>query len=59
MRVRGRRHTGTARLLPDDDPLARPRAPPRFDSAAVRAFGAGPLTVRVDPDDRGEHVRAR
>lgn len=51
VRVRGRRHTGTARLLPDDDPLARLRTLPRFDSAAVRAFGAGLLTVRVDLED--------
>ncbi|GAA2247507.1 MULTISPECIES: nitroreductase/quinone reductase family protein [Streptomyces] len=51
VRVRGRWHTGTARLLPDDDPLARLRTLPRFNSAAVRAFGAGLLTVRVDLDD--------
>ncbi|MET7293195.1 nitroreductase family deazaflavin-dependent oxidoreductase [Streptomyces griseoloalbus] len=50
VRIRGRWHTGTARLLPDDDPLARLRALPRFNSAAVRAFGAGLLTVRVDLD---------
>ncbi|MFD8520407.1 nitroreductase/quinone reductase family protein [Streptomyces capillispiralis] len=50
VRVRGRWHTGTARLLPDDDPLARLRALPRLNSAAVRAFGAGLLTVRVDLD---------
>lgn len=51
VRVRGRWHTGTARLLPDDDPVARLRTLPRFNSAAVRAFGAGLLTVRVDLDD--------
>ncbi|MGC0376661.1 nitroreductase/quinone reductase family protein [Streptomyces sp. SAI-229] len=51
MRVRGRWHTGTAHLLPDDDPVARLRTLPRFNSAAVRAFGAGLLTVRVDLDD--------
>ncbi|KAF3465977.1 nitroreductase/quinone reductase family protein [Streptomyces sp. Tu 3180] len=50
VRIRGRRHTGTARLLPDDDPVARLRALPRLDSTAVRALGAGLLTVRVDLD---------
>lgn len=51
VRVRGRWHTGTAHLLPDDDPVARLRTLPRFNSAAVRTFGAGLLTVRVDLDD--------
>src|SRR5687768_8466409 len=50
VRIRGRRHTGTAHLLPDDDPVARPRTLPRLNSAAVRAFGAGLLRVRVDLD---------
>lgn len=51
VRIRGRWHTGTAVLLPDDDPVARLRTLPRLNSAAVRAFGAGLLTVRVDLDD--------
>ncbi|CAM5443157.1 nitroreductase [Streptomyces pilosus] len=51
VRVRGRWHTGTAVLLPDDDPVARLRTLPRLNSAAVRALGAGLLTVRVDLDD--------
>ncbi|MFH8452539.1 nitroreductase/quinone reductase family protein [Streptomyces fungicidicus] len=51
VRLRGRWHTGTAHLLPDDDPVARLRTLPRFNSAAVRALGAGLLTVRVDLDD--------
>lgn len=50
VRIRGRWHSGTARLLPDDDPVARLRLLPRFNSAAVRTFGAGLLTVRVDLD---------
>lgn len=50
VRIRGRWHTGTAHLLPDDDPVARLRLLPRFNSAGVRAFGAGLLTVRVDLD---------
>ncbi|MFC7990531.1 nitroreductase/quinone reductase family protein [Streptomyces pilosus] len=51
VRVRGRWHTGTAVLLPDDDPVARLRTLPRLNSAAVRALGAGLLAVRVDLDD--------
>lgn len=50
VRLRGRWHTGTAHLLPDDDPIARLRGLPRLNSAGVRAMGAGLLTVRVDLD---------
>ena len=50
VRLRGRWHTGTARLLPDDDPIARLRGLPRMNSTAVRAMGSGLLTVRVDLD---------
>ncbi|MFE9774029.1 nitroreductase/quinone reductase family protein [Streptomyces sp. NPDC005931] len=53
VRIRGRWHTGTARLLPGDDPVARLRTLPRLNSAAVRAVGAGLLTVRVDLDRTG------
>jgi deazaflavin-dependent oxidoreductase (nitroreductase family) len=43
--------TGTARLLPDDDPLERQRRlPNRINSAAVRLAGSDLLTVRVDLD---------
>ena len=43
--------TGTARVLPDDDPLERQRRMPnRVNSAAVRAMGSELLTVRVDLD---------
>ncbi|GAB2754333.1 nitroreductase/quinone reductase family protein [Streptomyces bullii] len=51
VRIRGRWHTGTAHLLPDDDPVARLRSLPRLNSAGVRAFGTNLLTVRVDLDD--------
>ncbi|MHB9756679.1 nitroreductase/quinone reductase family protein [Streptomyces sp. BYX5S] len=51
VRLRGRWHTGTAHLLPEDDPRARLKALPRLNSAAVRGFGVGLLTVRVDLDD--------
>ncbi|WP_367322444.1 nitroreductase/quinone reductase family protein [Streptomyces sp. HUAS ZL42] len=50
VRIRGRWHTGTAHLLRDDDPIARLRSLPRFNSAAVRVLGTGLLTVRVDLD---------
>ncbi|WP_324783322.1 nitroreductase/quinone reductase family protein [Streptomyces sp. H51] len=50
VRIRGRWHTGTAHLLPDDDTAARLRALPRLNSAVVRGVGAGQLTVRVDLD---------
>ncbi|WP_053847398.1 nitroreductase/quinone reductase family protein [Streptomyces sp. NRRL B-24085] len=50
VRIRRRWHTGTAHLLPDDDIAVRLRGLPRLNSAAVRAIGAGQLTVRVDLD---------
>ncbi|MFE9450733.1 nitroreductase/quinone reductase family protein [Streptomyces sp. NPDC006739] len=50
VRLRGRWHTGTAHLLPDDDPTARLRTLRSLNSVAVRAIGAGLLTVRVDLD---------
>jgi deazaflavin-dependent oxidoreductase (nitroreductase family) len=51
VRLGGRWHTGTAHLLPDDDPIARLRGLPRYNSAAVRALGTQLLTVRVDLTD--------
>jgi deazaflavin-dependent oxidoreductase (nitroreductase family) len=50
VRILGRWHTGTAQLLPDDDPRARLKTLPRMNSTAVRAFGNALLTVRVDLD---------
>jgi deazaflavin-dependent oxidoreductase (nitroreductase family) len=50
VRIRGRWHTGTAHLLPDDDPVARLRGLPSLNSVGVRAMGAALLTVRVDLD---------
>ncbi|WP_406158305.1 nitroreductase/quinone reductase family protein [Streptomyces canus] len=50
VRIRGRWHAGTAHLMPDDDTAVRLRTLPRMNSAAVRAIGAGQLTVRVDLD---------
>lgn len=48
VRIRGRWHQGTAHLMPDDDTAVRLRSLPLMNSAAVRAIGAGQLTVRVD-----------
>lgn len=50
VRLGGRWHTGTAVLLPGDDPRARLRQLPRYNSTAVRAFGTDLLTIRVDLD---------
>lgn len=50
LRLRGRWLTGTAHLLPDDDPRARLRSLPRVNSAAVRAMGSNLLTIRIDLD---------
>ena len=52
----GRRwHTGTALVMPDDDPRARQRAMPAANAAVVRLTGTDLLTVRVDldPETRG------
>ncbi|HEX7323226.1 MAG TPA: nitroreductase/quinone reductase family protein [Mycobacterium sp.] len=48
VRLRGRWHTGTAHLLPDDDARARLASLPRFNSTLVQALGTDLLTVRVD-----------
>jgi deazaflavin-dependent oxidoreductase (nitroreductase family) len=50
VRLRGRWRTGTAHLMPDDDPHARLRDLPQFNSFGVRTFGNNLLTVRVDLD---------
>jgi deazaflavin-dependent oxidoreductase (nitroreductase family) len=50
VRLRGRWRTGTAHLIPDDDPHARLRKLPQFNSFGVRTFGTNLLTVRVDLD---------
>lgn len=50
VRLNGTWHTGTAHPLPEDDPRARLKSLPRYNSAAVRALGNNLLTVRVDLD---------
>ncbi|WP_433599426.1 nitroreductase/quinone reductase family protein [Nocardia sp. CA-135953] len=51
LRVHGHWHTGTAHLLPDDDPRARLQSLPKANSAGVRLLGTDLLTVRIDLDD--------
>jgi deazaflavin-dependent oxidoreductase (nitroreductase family) len=51
VRLRGRWHKGVAHLVPDDDPHARLRELPQFNSFAVRTFGTNLLTIRVDFTD--------
>jgi hypothetical protein len=48
VRLKGRWHTGTAHLLPDDDARARLKTLPRLNSTAVRVVGSGLLTLRID-----------
>ena len=50
VRLRGKWHSGTAHLVPDDDSQARLRELPQFNSFGVRTFGTNLLTVRVDFD---------
>lgn len=50
VRLRGRWLSGTAHLVPDDDPHARLRELPQFNSFGVRTFGTNLLTLRVDLD---------
>lgn len=50
LQILGRWHTGTAHLLPDDDPRRRLRELPRFNSWNVRMLGTDLVTIRVDLD---------
>jgi deazaflavin-dependent oxidoreductase (nitroreductase family) len=54
----GRRwRTGTAHIMPNDDPRARRRAMPGVNAAVVRLMGTDLLTVRVDLDrESGEPI---
>ncbi|MFE9324561.1 nitroreductase/quinone reductase family protein [Nocardia sp. NPDC052278] len=51
LRLHGHWHTGTAHLLPDDDPRARLQSLPKANSTGVRLLGTDLLTVRIDLDD--------
>jgi deazaflavin-dependent oxidoreductase (nitroreductase family) len=50
VRIRGRWRSGTAHLLPDDDPIERLKQLPGGNSALVRMMGSDLLTIRVDLD---------
>jgi deazaflavin-dependent oxidoreductase (nitroreductase family) len=50
VRIGGRWRTGTAHLMPDDDPARRLGNLPRLNSAVVRLVGSDLLTIRVDLD---------
>jgi hypothetical protein len=56
VRVRGRWRSGTAYLMPDDDPRERQRLlsrrfTARLNAMAVRGWGTDLLTLRIDLDD--------
>ncbi|MCV7240466.1 nitroreductase/quinone reductase family protein [Mycolicibacterium celeriflavum] len=51
VRLNGKWHKGVAHLVPDDDPQARLRSLPQFNSFGVRTFGTNLMTVRVDLED--------
>lgn len=50
VRIGGQWRSGTAHLLPGDDPLRRLGDLPRLNSAVVRLMGSDLLTIRVDLD---------
>lgn len=50
VRLRGTWRSGTAHLVPDDDPHARLRDQSQLNAFGVRTFGTNLLTVRVDLD---------
>jgi deazaflavin-dependent oxidoreductase (nitroreductase family) len=51
VKARGAWRTGTAVVLPDDDPVARSRTLPfQWDAAIGRMMASAPLTIRIDLD---------
>ena len=51
VKARGAWRTGTAMVLPDDDPVARSRTLPfQWDAAIGRMMASAPLTIRIDLD---------
>ena len=48
--VNGRWRSGTARTLPDDDPLERQRSLSALNARVVRLMGTDLMTVRIDLD---------
>jgi deazaflavin-dependent oxidoreductase (nitroreductase family) len=51
LRLHGTWREGTAHLLPGDDPRARLRQLPKWNSLIVRRAGTNLFTVRIDLDD--------
>jgi deazaflavin-dependent oxidoreductase (nitroreductase family) len=55
VKICGKWRSGTAVLLPDDDPIARSRTlPHRWDAAIGRVMASDPLTIRIDLDPVSE-----
>ncbi len=52
LRMGGRWRTGTARVVSDDDPIARVRTQNFWNRRAVRMFGTDLLTIRLDLQPR-------
>jgi deazaflavin-dependent oxidoreductase (nitroreductase family) len=50
VRVEGRWRTGTAHLMPEDDPIERQKQLRPLNAAIVRAVGTNLLTIRIDLD---------
>lgn len=50
IRVHRKWRTGTARIEPDEDPIARSRSLPRVNAWLVRAVGSELLTIKVELD---------
>jgi deazaflavin-dependent oxidoreductase (nitroreductase family) len=50
VRVEGRWRSGTAHVMPDDDPVERQKQLRSLNAAMVRAVGTDLLTIRIDLD---------
>ena len=50
VRVEGRWRSGTAHVMPDDDPVERQKRLGPLNAAMVRAVGTDLLTIRIDLD---------
>jgi deazaflavin-dependent oxidoreductase (nitroreductase family) len=59
VKVAGRWHAGKARVMPNDDPIARQRGFDRLNAQIVRLAGTELLTVRIDLDRNGKKKMTR
>jgi deazaflavin-dependent oxidoreductase (nitroreductase family) len=50
VRVEGRWRSGTAQVMPDDDPVERQKQLRPVNALIVRAMGTNLLTIRIDLD---------